>query len=81
MLHHDPNDDPFAELSAEVDGKALASPLEFGSGAVHPTMTKNDNSPLTEKKSPEAEDATVVTQEGTHSSRDINEGEAVKKEK
>ena len=42
MLQHDPNDDPFAELSVEVDAKSLVSPLEFGSGAVDPSA--NDSS-------------------------------------
>ena len=37
MLEHDPNDDPFADLSAANDAKPLVSPLEFGSGAVDPT--------------------------------------------
>lgn len=36
MKEHDPNDDPFASLSADVDAKQLVSPLEFGSGAAAP---------------------------------------------
>jgi hypothetical protein len=36
MQAHDPNDDPFAALSADVDAKQLVSPLEFGTGAAPP---------------------------------------------
>ena len=74
MLDHDPNDDPFAELSAEVDVKPLVSPLEFGSGAVDPKTTTN--SPPT-SKGKEVEDATDVTQDKTHSSENDKEGEDV----
>jgi hypothetical protein len=37
MQEHDPNDDPFADLTPAVEAKQLVSPLEFGSGAVSPT--------------------------------------------
>lgn len=61
MLEHDPNDDPFADLSAENDAKPLVSPLEFGSGAVDPTV-KSDGSHRAE------EDATEPTQDDVTSS-------------
>jgi hypothetical protein len=35
MCQHDPDDDPFAALTADYDAEhKLVSPLEFGSGAI-----------------------------------------------
>lgn len=45
MKEHDPNDDPFAALSAEVDAKQLVSPMEFGSGAAAPVAEKKEETP------------------------------------
>jgi hypothetical protein len=58
MQAHDPDDDPFAALSAEVDAKQLVPPLEFGSGAAAPagaaTEEKKDVAPEPAKKEEEA---------------------------
>jgi hypothetical protein len=58
MQAHDPDDDPFAALSAEVDSKQLVTPLEFGTGAAPPhgaaTEEKKDAAPEPAKKEEEA---------------------------
>lgn len=68
MREHDPSDDPFAELSAELDANQLPSPLEYGSGAVDPTASAKQPKPA-------EEDATEVTMDESSSSED---SEAVK---
>ena len=54
MQAHDPDDDPFAALSAEVDAKQLVTPLEFGTGAAPQAGDVKDAAPEPPKKEEEA---------------------------
>jgi hypothetical protein len=55
MQAHDPDDDPFAALSAEVDAKQLVTPLEFGTGAAAPAEpAKDEPEPATKEEEPTA---------------------------
>jgi hypothetical protein len=48
MKQHDPDDDPFAALSAAVDANALPVPANFGSGAA-PSSPKKTGETLSPK--------------------------------
>ena len=76
MKAHDPNDDPFAALSAEYDAAhTMKLPSEFGSGIV-----KNESSSpeVSVKKAAAEEDHTEATVEEDESSR--HEDEPAKEE-
>ena len=75
MQQHDPNDDPFAELSKEMDKNQLVSPLEFGSGAVKPAAEDHTDSTAEESTASE-----TVEEQPTEQTAEQKEKEETKKE-
>lgn len=65
MRAHDPNDDPFGDLSSDMDSKLLPTPAEYGTGAVDSgadSVVKEAGAPTTAPtKETNAEDSTEVT--------------------
>ena len=72
IMREAPEDDPFAELSAEIDQQApkLENPLEFGSGGAianhSPTKTTTDATAKLEENT----DATEATVEESENNED-----------
>eukprot|EP00339_Tiarina_fusa_P011732 CAMPEP_0117021366 /NCGR_PEP_ID=MMETSP0472-20121206/16121_1 /TAXON_ID=693140 ORGANISM="Tiarina fusus, Strain LIS" /NCGR_SAMPLE_ID=MMETSP0472 /ASSEMBLY_ACC=CAM_ASM_000603 /LENGTH=77 /DNA_ID=CAMNT_0004726813 /DNA_START=103 /DNA_END=336 /DNA_ORIENTATION=+ len=62
MKQHDPDDDPFAALSAKMDANTLPLPTDFGSGAVD--LTKSP--PSSPKKPAEETSATPKDESDTN---------------
>jgi hypothetical protein len=63
MKQHDPDDDPFANLGAEMDAKALTLPTDFGSGAVGATKAAPTSPKKTDETSPAKDELESNTQE------------------